>query len=153
MSQKQVVTRPGGTMKWARDAATNDSDKTFTVPTGKMWALIYVVGELTCTATVGGRALQIHVTYDGTNFAWKSGGTALTASQSGNNVLVCNNGSGSNTTAVSRITAAAINASTMAEAPTMYLPAGATIRVWDTAAIDAAADDLTVVLHYIEYEA
>jgi hypothetical protein len=34
----------------------------------------------------------------------------------------------------------------------IYLPAGYVVRVYDSTAVDVAADDLTVVLHYVEYD-
>jgi len=36
--------------------------------------------------------------------------------------------------------------------PDVILTAGMAIRVWDLTAVDAAADDMVVVLHYIEYD-
>jgi len=48
---------------------------------------------------------------------------------------------------------APINAGLQESEGDIILTAGMYIRVWDSAAIDAAADDLTVVLHYVEYDA
>jgi len=35
----------------------------------------------------------------------------------------------------------------------LLLPEGYTIRLYDRSAIDAAADDMIIVLHYVEYDA
>jgi len=65
-----------------------------------------------------------------------------------------NNGYVNTTTNLPRLTTGGSSLAFLNQgAPDMMLPAGYVLRVLDSAAIDAAADDLVVVVHYIEYEA
>jgi len=141
MSAKQVVNRPGGTPKWTRDATTNDSDKSFTVPTGKVWELKHIWVIFATTATVGARGLALQIT-NGTDIITEIyAGNTQAASLSYRYQWIIGNGASAGTFHQNM----GMNA--------MTLPAGYVIRIFDTAAVDAAADDLTIALHYIEYEA
>jgi len=131
-----------GTVKWTRDATTNDSDKSFTVPTGKIWHMIGIRFYLTATATVGNRIPSIYVAPDGANYFVYFQGAALTASNTGQ-YMVSFQGVSDDFTA-----AAAVVQGSMP----MILPAGAIVRVYDVGAVDAAADDMVVLLHYVEYD-
>lgn len=145
-----------GTPKWEYDATANDSDKTFTVPAGKVRQLLSLEACLKATATVGNRFLQISMT-DGTNsiYRWQNS-SAIAASQQGTVYMAANvtpgvvskRGLDGAEPGAGQATAVAVPCPDM-----MILTAGYTVRVWDTAAIDPAADDLTVVLHYVEYDA
>lgn len=138
-----------GTPKWTRDATLNDSDKEFTVPAGKIWDLKAIVSTLTATATVGNRLMQNVIT-DGTNEVIRTQRTAsITASQ----VSIFRVTVGEGATGAVGNGFQGANVSTLDALPALILPAGYVIRVYDSAAIDAAADDLTVVLHYVEYDA
>ena len=143
-----------GTPKWTRDAAANDSDKSFTVPTGKIWDLKTIVVNITATATVGNRLLVVGVT-DGTNVVYvspKSGN--ITASQTASALFTIDLAqSGTTANNVPLLSYANPNTSIYFPLPKMVLPAGYIVRVYDYAAIDAAADDMIVVLHYVEYDA
>ena len=133
-----------GTPKWVRDATANDSDKSFTVPAGKIWQPIYCYMLLAASATVGNRVLRYQVNEDGTNmcFATQTGNIAASSS----NACALMFGASDQESGFSGVT-------NLFNLPLMYLTAGAVIRIYDTAAIDVAADDLTVVLHYVEYDA
>ena len=139
-----------GTPTWVRDAALNDSDKSFTVPTGKIWVLKYIRGELTATATVGNRILMVNIT-NGTSVVYtRWAGTNIAATQVG--IIEMHFDSFSDEFAIDSL----VPTSTVARGIgvcSMVLPAGYVVRVLDNGAIDAAADDLTVVLHYVEYDA
>lgn len=132
-----------GTPKWLRDATLNNSDKSFTVPAGKYWDIKAVFNTLVTTATVGNRVLRVRIKEDGTTTDIETVGSPQAASTTVRYVVGF---SGSLPTAPS-------SAAVVATVPSMILPASAVIQVLDTAAIDAAADDLTVVLHYVEYDA
>lgn len=143
-----------GTPTWNRDATANDSDKSFTVPEGKIWDLKFVIIEIICTATVGNRILDLSIT-DGTNVIFTSPPSAsITASQYGQLATFRTLGYGG-TTARRRLDN--INGNVNVELdpplPDLILPAGYVIRARDAAAVDAAADDMTVILHYVEYDA
>lgn len=142
-----------GTPVWIRDASLNDSDKSYTVPAGKIWKLIMLEGQLATSATVGNRYLAISIS-NGTNEVFKANHTAaIAASQYGMNMVSTN--AQRDTTAKKRLDDATTdqNVTVQSILPEMSIPAGYIIRIWDVAAIDAAADDLTVNLHYIEYDA
>lgn len=150
---KTVVTQPGGTPRYTYDAAANDSDKTFTVPAGKRWDLKLIHVWILTTVAVGNRILRVDVG-DGTNAIWCSFTTPnVAASQLG----IISLSDGLPRDSVSNLyqpgTGTGANATVVSSLPAFSLPAGYTIRVWDIAAIAAAADDMTVVLHYDEYEA
>ena len=146
-------TAPGGTPKVTYDATANDSDKTFTVPAGKTWEVISIRVQLTCTATVGTRLLTILIT-DGTNVIARTARIQLTASQIGNQVWSCLMGNYSASVPTRTLDdSAANNAQNSDSCPIQFLNAGYTIRALDSAAIDAAADDMIVIIHYIEYDA
>lgn len=130
-----------GTPKWVRDAALNDSDKTMlTVPAGKQVEIIAVQATFITTATVGNRALVLSIT-DGTNEVW----------------LSYINIQAANLTYVYQWAPLLPNDVTATylsnPIPALVLRAGYVVRVYDSNAVDAAADDLTVVLHYVEYDA
>jgi len=143
-----------GTPTWTRDATANDSDKTFTVPAGKLRMLLSVHAELTATATVGNRALVVLIT-DGTDTVFASPKTAsITATNTGVLNLYADSGLFTTTAGyVPKLNGDAPAVGTGAGVNALLLPAGYVIRIYDAAAVDAAADDLTVVLHYVEYDA
>lgn len=152
----EIRTSPGGSVKITRDGTLNDSDKTLlTVPTGKVAKLIWISAEITCTATVGNRNLECLIT-DGTNIVWTSAFSgAITASQIGG-IFLSTGGAGHATgTARGKLGTAgsAQNVTLQGGLPEMYLPAGYTVRIYDIAAVDAAADDLVTVISYVEYDA
>jgi len=138
---------------WYWNATANDSDKTIlTVATGKVVQPLYLAIKLKCTATVGNRILRVDIT-DGANYVWRNYVmTALTANQNGTQQIYFDQPYTRANDAFDPVGADAINTTLQQGAPLMYLPAGYTIRVWDSAAVDAAADDLTVSLHYVEYD-
>jgi len=151
---QNVNVRPGGTLKWYYDAATNDSDKTITVPAGKVWRLLSLELDISCTATVGNRILRTQIG-NGTNVIFAGNDTtAITAAQVG--AVRASAGGPQNVTTDGYVTLFGGGANVVSRwnlPVEMYLPAGYTIRLWDAAAIDAAADDIAISIHYIEYEA
>jgi len=131
-----------GTPVWVRDATLNDSDKSFTVPTGKLWELLGVTATISNTATVGNRTLQMQIT-NGVSEVYRSPRSGNIIASAAEMVSWAWGGAGSYGQ-VGFVTMSTYR---------MILPAGYVVRVYDSAAIDAAADDLTVVLHYVEYDA
>lgn len=148
-------TMPAGTPTWVRDATLNDSDKSFTVGANRRWILKSVYAEIATTAAVGNRTLGIVIT-NGTN-------TLLAGTRSGNIAASVNGNIFANdSTTLGTGTQAFLLLSASAASVSMYnamlptgglsLPAGYVVRVYDTAAVDAAADDMTVILHYEELD-
>lgn len=110
------------------DEAADDSDKVFTVPNGSVWKVLWARYTLAATATVGTRKPRFDVRDSDDNLIFRQSGNDITAGQTGT-----------------------IQLSPGAPAseylpPSLYLPGGFDIRVHDLAAIDAAADDLTVYI-------
>lgn len=140
-----------GTPTWVRDATLNDSDKSFTVPAGKVWALQSVVAEIDTSATVGNRLMNMQIT-DGTDLRLISTYNTVAASQKGNMLWDRRYTAAPSTTVRRMLSTTVANSSLTEHLPDMILGAGSVVRVWDASAIDAAADDLIVILHYVEYD-
>jgi len=106
-----------------------------------------IFASLVATATVGNRTLRYYISTAGGDLLWRCPNTGnIAASQSG--YLRCS-------VADSYLTTPALGG-TVNETdalPELLLTEGQVIRIWDGAAVDAAADDLTVILHYIEFDA
>jgi len=144
-----------GTPKWVIDATANDSDKTFTVPAEKVWEMESVEAGIVATATVGNRYLLIQI-YNAAGVCVSPGKVtvAIPASNRGGNYMSIGATEGTAVRCSLITPASANNAQAVCNLPDrMVLSAGMYIRAWDIAAVDAAADDMTVVLHYIEYDA
>jgi len=145
-----------GVPTWVTDATANDSDKTYTVPEGKVWDIKMILSQLNATAVAGNRFLGIYINNPaGAAIIVPTTTAAIAANVVGGARMYFGSPFASNTTVYNRLDTPLTNvtvAKTLGEATTL-LTAGCTVRVWDVSAIDPAADDLTVVLHYIEYDA
>lgn len=157
MGQGEIVARtyPAGSLTWVRDATTNDSDKTFTVPANKIWEIKSVEATIIASATVGNRLLQIQINNDSPAIlvGGKITGNISASVAGGIYAAQC---ATEGTVARGRIDGGSYGNNAVQSVYNlpvgMRLTAGMSIRVWDTAAIDAAADDMTVVLHYEELD-
>lgn len=152
MDCKYVI--PGGNPTIAHDYILNDSDKSYTVPADEIWELYAVSLELVATATAGNRSLRVTIT-DGSNMLWTSYPSANIAANTAGQLLVNTNGSREATARVYMVTPTATVASSVCDGQLprgLRLLPGSVIRAYDSAAIDAAADDLRVVLFYIAYQ-
>lgn len=120
------------------DAALNDSDKTSTVTAGKQWAIKSIYAQLISTATVGNRQLDVLITDASDNELSKLvAGAVQAASLTRTYVFAPYN---------PQETAFTNGLMFRALPGGLILPAGYKIRIFDSAAIDAAADDLTIRL-------
>lgn len=118
------------------DALADDSDKTFTVPAGKMWDVRSIYAKLVTTATVGNRQLDIVFADASANIIGKyQSAAAVAASLTREWLFAPGNPAENGFTNAWMLRPMSSN---------VMLPAGYTIRVYDSAAVDAAADDLTV---------
>jgi hypothetical protein len=118
------------------DATADDSDKTFAVPSGKQWHVRSIGVRLVTTATVGNRQLDILITDGSDNLLIKLAAGAVQAASLTRDYTFA--------PGLPNDTSFANGAMTRALPENLVLPAGYKIRVYDSAAIDAAADDLTV---------
>jgi len=156
MSQSRVeLEKPwgNGRIVWTRDAAADDSDKTFTVPAGKVWWIQSLEMFLVTSATVGNRVMQVTITNGAANI-WTSRPAGALAAGAIGSYYITNTQEDAN---ARRDLSNDGQSSTVVQSDIwpamMLLPAASVIRVRDYAAIDAAADDMTIVLYYIEYDA
>lgn len=117
------------------DEALNDSDKTFTVVAGTFWDVEWIWVELVTTSTAGNRQLAIEVQDDAGDVIMRLPAGATQAASKTENYLF---GKG-----VEAQTSPADNVLQI-PLPVIVLPGNYVIRVYDTAAIAAAADDMVV---------
>lgn len=143
------------TIKIVRDATANNSSKNFPVPIGKRWEINYVQAWIACSATVGNREL-IGIVWDPTtsNVLYAGKGTAaIAAAQTGQIIYAPGK---TDSTTVSDLPS---NIGVMADIqvnqsmPVLSLVYGQAFKVYDVNAVDAAADDLTVIFQVREYDA
>jgi len=134
---KMIRGQTGRQVFTAVDSAANDSDKTLTVPAGQVWDIDVLNITLATSADVGNRQITVVVS-DGTN------------------TLATLNAEANQAASLTEYYCYSPKYGTASEAPTGWhyiplpphiLPAAATIRVYDSAAVAAAADDLTVVAY------
>lgn len=125
------------------DAVTNDSDKSWTVPENEMWKLNFLHATLISTATVGNRIVTIEIDDEDSNplidlFA----GAVQAASLTRHYGFI---------QGIYRETSF-INGEIQVPLPKdCYLGPGYSLRVYDSAVVDAAADDMTVSFQAMRY--
>ena len=138
-----IANKQAPKIKFFIDAVVNDSDKSFTVPTGKIWKVRGVHVLLSTTVTVGNRQMAVHFLPDGTNpISILMAGLTQAASL---NVFYIYADMGIQETAT-------ISGRVKCPMQTISLPAGAVITVSDVNAVAAAADDMTVTILYEEFD-
>jgi len=144
MGMGKVVSRCtlGGIPVYTRDATANDSDKSFTVPANKRWRVTNIYVNYVATATVGNR--QIRPDYQNS-----TPNTVVQHAFNGANVTAGTTLNGNWSIGMPVVHSATSSAQSLADA---WLPAGYIVRVFDTNAVDAAADDMIVVLFYEEQD-
>ena len=120
------------------DATLNDSDKTLTVPANAQWRLASVYAQLITTATAGNRQVDILCTDASDNEIAKFVAGAVQAASLTRTYVFA--------PLHPQETAFTNTLMLRALAGDLVLPAGYKVRVFDSAAIDAAADDMTVRL-------
>ena len=119
------------------DVAANDSDKTLTVPAGQTWVLQFLAVKFISTATVGNRQLRVEIG-DGTNLLWfKNFGKVQAASLTRYYHAASDLPDDTDFDSDGRI---------RMQLEAHVLPAGYTVRIYDSAAIAATADDMEVRL-------
>ena len=122
------------------DAGANDSDKTIVVPEGEVWKLDWLHAILVSTATVGNRQMLLGL-YDQADVLqadWHAG-TTQAASLTRHYMFQ---------PGVYRETAFVNNEIQIAIPEKLIIPSKWYLRVYDSAAIAAAADDLTIAYQF-----
>jgi hypothetical protein len=151
----EVRTRPGGTPKWIRDDTLNCLDKSFIVPEGKYWEILFVGWTLKTSAVVGYRNVRVNIT-NGTDLVLPVRQSANVAASTSSAAYVAFGNQMDSTFGAQPLltngTDAAV-AQSNRTLPKSILPAGYVLRIYELNSVDAEADELTVVIHYIEYDA
>lgn len=125
------------------DATANDSDKTFTVPTNEMWKLCYAHVTLVTSATVGNRQMVFGIyDADGNLIIDLVAGATQAASLTRHYGFL---------QGIYRETSFTGNEIQVPVPIDCYIPPGGSLRFYDSAAIDAAADDMTVSFLYCKF--
>ena len=124
------------------EETANDSDKTFTVPANKLWVVQGIWILYASSADVGNRYVRILLTDSADKTYWLSAAAQAHAASLSRNYHATP-GQGVRGTS---------GAEVMPLPNPCVLPAGWKIRVYDSAAIAAAADDMTVALFYAEID-
>lgn len=143
----------GGTVSYKFDSDANDSDKSWVVPTGKVWYINWAHVILTTTATAGNRVMTLEVLDDSSNDVLDIHPGAV---QAASNVYHYTFMQGVYREATVNTTAIVSPVTGTLQIPIpkdLMLKPGWTIRIYDAAAIAAAADDMTVSFQYIERDA
>jgi len=118
------------------DEAANDSDKIITVPSSTQWGIYWIHVEFVSTATVGNRQIELRLNDDSTDTIYlMSAGAVQTASLTRTYLF---------TPGVARETTFIDGQVAVPIPPGLWLPPSFTVRVRDSAAIDAAADDMQI---------
>jgi hypothetical protein len=133
---------PAGQIEHEIDTTANDSDKTFTVPSGEIWVIPSIVAELASSGTAGNRVMRVLVQ--------NSSGQLLYRRDSDTNQVAgvtryyqfmpLNAGSNSAIDIIVPIP------------HVLEVPPSGTIRILDKSAVDAAADDMEVTLTHYTYK-
>jgi len=114
------------------------NDKSFTVPTNRLWKLKAARCVLTASDTVGNREIQLTVaSTDGTPYADVRAGAVFAASAVG--YLMFFDGA-------ARMTSVADTDWLSIQIPDMEIPPGHSIRLFDSANVDASSDSFDVRL-------
>jgi len=121
------------------EATADDSDKTLTVPPGDDYQLLYGQVTLATTADVGNRRLEIIIADDSATELFNiSAGAVQAASTTVKYLLVPGHQVREST---------AVNGELIIPLPSnVSMATGWTIRIYDSAAIAATADDMTIQL-------
>ena len=114
----------------------NDSDKSWSVQSNESWYLNFVYVTLVSTATVGNRLITLEVIDESSNVIISiSAGTTQAASLTRKYGFLQGQ----------YREVSFVNDELQVPLPmSLYIPAGYTLRVYDSAAVDAAADDMEV---------
>ncbi len=121
------------------DVVTNDSDKTIAVTAGFQWEIQSIWIELISTATGGNRQISVQIQDDSAVVLFEIPAGIVQADTITRNYLYASN--------LPDLVAFRNTNQLLTPLPAkLILPSAFVIRVYDTAAIDAAADDMTIRL-------
>jgi len=126
------------------DATANDSDKTFTAPENELWRICHAHVALVSTATVGNRQITVVVKdADGNIIVDLVAGAVQAASLTRHYGFL---------QGIYRETSFVGSELQVPLPIDCYVVPGGSIRFYDSAAVDAAADDMTVSFQFEKYK-
>ena len=136
----QLIVAPGWVTDVDIDTTANDSDKSVSVPASTVWIVESIWVKLITTATVGNRVLYVEILDGSANVIGQyRSGTTQAASLTRYYLFD------------QHIEAGAVDTDLInVPMPEIQLPATYSVRVYDSATIDAAADDMEVTIKYRE---
>lgn len=123
------------------DVATNDSDKTLVVPENQTWDILSIFVTLASSADAGNRQLRLVVLDDDDVVVYSIDALATQAANLTYKYAFLP-GAVNETQAAKLFLQAALP-------PRLILPEGWKVRVYDSAAIAATADDMTIQVQYV----
>ncbi|MFQ5852978.1 MAG: hypothetical protein ACE5JU_20650 [Candidatus Binatia bacterium] len=130
--------------KLVEDEAANDSDKALTVPAGKLWKVMSIYVELATTATTGNRTMLLEIRDSADDIVYRINIRDVIAASATKYLLF----------APSSVWLDDYGGTQTAPLPNpCIIPAGYDIHIYDSAAIDAAADDMEVHMLVQEVDA
>lgn len=122
------------------DATLNSSNKSWVVPNGETWKLMYGRCSLITTATVGNRQIVLEIQDASANIVFSAEAGAVQAASLTREYEFMQG--------VYRETAFIVNSIQFPIPQDCLLLPGWTLRIYDSATVDAAADDMTVAFTY-----
>lgn len=132
----QLVLDTGWVNSLQADELADDSDKSFTVPASAVWEIAHIWIEYTSTATVGNRLVAIEIQDSAADIVGRfTAGIVQTASLTRYYTFA---------PGVPDLTAFRNTSYLSNPVPLLQLPASYIVRIYDIAAIAAAADDMIV---------
>jgi len=133
----QIVRLAGWSSSVQADEADDNSDKEFTVPANTEWEILSIWIEFVSTAVVGDRQLCVEIQDDSDDVILQVRAGAVQAASSTRYYTFA--------PSVVDLTAFRDTDYLSTAFPAgLVLPAGCDVRVYDNAAVDAAADDMNV---------
>ena len=121
------------------DEVINDSDKTLTVPANTEWEILSIWVELISTAVVGNRQITVQMLDGAGDIIGSFNAGAVQAAGITRNYMFAPG---------LELMVAFVGIYLSFPLPPMFLPAGFAVRIYDSAAIDPAADDMVVQMIY-----
>lgn len=125
------------------DTTADDSDKSFTVPAGKIWRVKWVWVELISTATVGNRQMTIQLQDNTADIIGTIKAGAVQAASITRNYMFA--------PYAVNLTSFVDTSFLSTPIPELILPQNFVLRVFDSTAVAAAADDMVVHLMVEQY--
>lgn len=124
-------------------ATLNSSDKSFTVPAGRVWRVKWIYVSLISDGTAGNRQMTIQIQDNAANVIGSVKAGAVQAASITRNYIFA--------PFAVNLTAFVDTAFLSTPIPEFILPQNYVIRVYDSTAVAAAADDMTVQIMVEQY--